>query len=252
MKPQNTLKILTVYEPPFNKIRFGNNQDGGYVGVNINTSILLSGGIGANISFELDYMQSNNIKSICVDSIFGNGSHKNMDDFLKQTPFIKHPLFSSITFVNKLISANHDDRFTNFSEYIDSHNNISMKLDIEGAEYDYIDYLSAEQLNKINQLFVEVHWIDKLNDYNFFHKLNETHVLIHLHGNNCGLHLNEEDKTFTIDGTKVPKVLECTFLHKKFFSEFIPNKQPLPSALDFPNQPKLRDLDLNYPPFVNK
>lgn len=244
-------KILTVYESPFNKVRFGNNQDGGYVGVNIETDILLSGGIGNNISFELDYITFNGTRSICADSLFGNGSHENMDDFLKNTPFIKHPLFSSITFVDKLIGANNDNRFTNFSEYINSHDNISMKLDIEGAEFDYISSLSTEQLNKISQLFVEVHWIDKLKDYNFFHKLNETHILIHLHGNNCGLNLKEEDKVFTMDGVKVPKVLECTFLHKKYFNVFTLNKQPLPCNLDFPNQPRCNDLSLNYPPFVN-
>lgn len=241
---------LKVYTPPVPKVRYGCNRDGGYVGVEIKTDILLSGGIGGNVSFELDFVKVNDVNAVCVDSLFGNKrTFTDMEDFIKNNQFKNDPYFSKLQFINKLVGKEENDEFTNYSNFIEEFNDIALKLDIEGAEFDYINSLSNEQLNKINQIFLEVHCLDKLNDFSFFEKLNQNHILIHAHGNNCA----RRDLLFRVGESRIPKVLEVTYLHKKFFSgEYKLNSEPLPSPVDFPNSKNKADLSLNFPPFVNK
>jgi hypothetical protein len=247
------INYLKVYTPPSPKVRYGNNRDGGYVGVKIKTDILLSGGIGGNVSFELDFVKANDTNAVCVDSLFNNKrAFTDMEDFLNRNKFKNDPYFSKLQFINKLVGKEENDEFTNYSNFIEEFNDIALKLDIEGAEFDYINSLSNKQLNKINQIFLEVHWLDKLNDFSFFEKLNQNHILIHAHGNNCGRR-DESFKVFKVGESRIPKVLEITYLHKKFFSgEYKLNNEPLPSPLDFPNKKDKADLSLNFPPFVNK
>jgi len=242
--------LLKVYTSPLPKTRYGNNQDGGYVGVKTPTDILLSGGIGTDISFELDFVKVNDVNAICADSIFYNGNNRfiDLEDFINNNEFKNDLYISKLQFVNKLVGKDENDKSTNYHNFLQQFSDITLKLDIEGAEFDYINSLSNKQLNKINQIFLEVHWLDKLNDFSFFEKLNQNHILIHAHGNNCG----PGDRLFRVGELKIPKVLEVTYLHKKFFSgEYKLNSEPLPSPLDFPNGPNKPDLSLNFPPFVN-
>jgi len=242
--------LLKVYAPPLPKTRYGNNQDGGYVGVKTPTDILLSGGIGTDISFELDFVKVNDVNAICADSIFYNGNNRfiDLEDFINNNEFKNDPYISKLQFVNKLVGKDENDKSTNYHNFLQQFSDITLKLDIEGAEFDYINSLSNKQLNKINQIFLEVHWLDKLNDFSFFEKLNQNHILIHAHGNNCG----PGDRLFRVGESRIPKVLEVTYLHKKFFSgEYKLNSKPLPSPIDFPNNINKADLSLNFPPFVN-
>ena len=243
-------KLLKVYTSPLPKTRYGRNQDGGYVGVKTPTDILLSGGIGADISFELDFVKANDVNAVCVDSIFYNGDNRfiDLEDFINNNQFKNDPYISKLQFVNKLVGKDENDKSTNYHNFLKEFNNIALKLDMEGAEFDYINSLSNKQLNKINQIFFEVHWLDKLNDFSFFEKLNQNHILIHAHGNNCG----PGDRLFRVGESRIPKVLEVTYLHKKFFSgEYKLNSERLPSSIDFPNNINKADLSLNFPPFVN-
>ena len=62
-----------------------------------------------------------------------------------------------------------------------------------------------------------------------FDKINKNHYLIHFHGNNnCGVRNH--------NNVYIPNVFECTYLHKKHFTN-IPelNKDLIPSILDMRN-----------------
>ena len=122
-------------------------------------------------------------------------------------------------------------------------------MDIEGGEYQWLLYITEEQLNKIKQIVIEFHGItnDSFNcNYNdkikCLEKLNNTHYLIHAHGNN---------NSFVNNG--IPHVIELTYINKNYFTS-IPklNTQSLPiSGLDFPNMLCANDINLNFYPFVN-
>ena len=85
-------------------------------------------------------------------------------------------------------------------------------------------------------------WNCKYNDkIKGLEKLNKTHYIIHAHGNNHGPVING-----------IPDVIELTYVNKKYFeSEPELNTTPLPiNNLDYPNKIGVRDLNLNFYPFV--
>ena len=93
---------------------------------------------------------------------------------------------------------------------------------------------------------MEFHFPFSEEDKNIFRNLNKTHLLVHLHGNNCPAGV------FNHRGVIIPNVFECTYINKKYvdLSKIEVNKSPLPSNIDMPNCGGT-DIDLNYPPFVN-
>lgn len=156
-----------------------------------------------------------------------------------------------ITYIKKNINKHNDDKNTDLSFLLNSHDNVFIKMDIEGGEYPWLLNLTEEQLNKIKQIVIELHgvtndgWGCNLNDkLKCFEKLNNTHYIVHAHGNNYS----------NVDSNNIPDVIELTYIHKKFF-ESPPelNKKSLPlKDLDFPNNSGTPELNLNFYPFVSK
>lgn len=74
-----------------------------------------------------------------------------------------------------------------------------------------------------------------------FEKLLSTHYIIHAHGNNYGYVYNN-----------IPDTIELTYVNKKNFKNTLElNQNSLPQdKLDFPNNLQMRDIDLNFYPFV--
>ena len=72
-------------------------------------------------------------------------------------------------------------------------------------------------------------------------KLASTHYLIHAHGNNCSPVINN-----------IPDVIELTYVNKNYFdSEPKLNTTPFPIDIDFPNNGKNPDINLNFYPFTH-
>lgn len=124
-------------------------------------------------------------------------------------------------------------------------------MDIEGHEYEWLEHLKDEYMNKFRQITLEVHGINDdswLVPYEqkvrVLEKLDRTHLLVHVHGNN---YAGVSPKT------NVPDVLELTYVHKDCLGYFprTPNRKSLPLPMtDFPNNPNVDDHSLNFPPFV--
>ena len=129
-------------------------------------------------------------------------------------------------------------------------------MDIEGAEYDWILNINKELLKNIKQIVIEYHGLcnDKYSSkfncntsyekkIKCLEKLNDTHCIIHAHGNNWSTVKNN-----------IPNVLEITYLNKNYLSKILgKNKINLPiEFLDFPNNIRKPDINLNNYPFVSK
>ena len=226
---------LTVYESPFPKIRMGNDGDGGYIIADIplfQYDYLLGCGVSDDISFEVDFLSRYpEVKSCLFDGTV---------DSLPE----KHP---NITFVKKNIGPKETENETNLSKYFELYNNMFLKMDIEGGEYPWFEILTENQIDKFEQIVLEFHEPNSKQHQSVFDKINKTHYLIHIHGNN---NLNEPDYH---QGIKAPKVFECTYLNKKYFrAKPKLNKDKLPiTNLDKSNSPGTIDIDLSYPPFTN-
>lgn len=221
------------------KIRLGNNSDGGYVLGNLKDDYdcYISAGISNEESFSRDFIEKYNM------------DEKNSYAFDGTIEKYPYEYTNKITFIKRNIGKERNSKIANLSYFTEKFNNIFLKMDIEGSEYEWIDYISFEQLKKFKQIVIEFHGINDDSwgvnyDYkvNCLNKISNTHYLIHAHGNNYS------EKT-----NNIPDVIELTYIRKDYFTE-IPNLNTINLPLeniDFPNNVERPDYDLNFKPFVN-
>jgi hypothetical protein len=228
------LNMLTVFQCPFPKKRFGRNNDGGYVIAEIpkaKYTTFISGGIADDISFELDFINKyQNVTTFAFDGTINGLPDKN----------------NSIRFINKNIGSGNNELETNIHDIIDESDSIFVKMDIEGGEIPWINSLTEHQMNKFEQIVIEFHSPFSDDEIDVFSKLNKHHILVHLHGNNHG-------GTRIYQGVVMPNVFECTYIHKKYFMSAPKyNTDSIPSRLDMKNSVTENEIVLNYKPFVYK
>lgn len=191
---------LKVYQSPTPKIRIGKDYDGGYViASDKEYDLFLSGGICEDISFEEDFISVSTVKPRCYA----------FDGTIPKLPKES----SDIIFKKLNIGHAETDTTTNLIKYLDIHNNVFIKMDIEGYEYEWINSLEDKHLASISQLVIEFHhpyeyykWVILLRLMKFF-------TLIHFHANVCGGECLFMEKY-------LPRVFECTFIRK------IPDEHP--------------------------
>jgi len=226
---------LTLYRAPFHRYRLGKDDDGGYIVFDLPCTydLLLSGGVCDDISFEVAFC-----------SLHPQVPCAAFDGTVNGLPAgAQHP---NITFFKKNIGSENTDSLTNWHEYLDKFQNVFIKMDIEGHEFPWLNSLSLSQLANVAQIVMEFH--EPMNAFHQaqFDKLNQTHYLVHFHGNNCNQTLVRHHNVI------VPNVFECTYVNKKFFLKPPElNTEKLPSALDRKNSPHVPELQINYPPFVH-
>lgn len=215
------------------KIRFGSKGDGGYVIANNNEyDFFLSAGIEDNLDFEYQFLENHpNIKGMAFD----------LESQINKPKRQKKRL----TVVKKHISSGSSDNFTNLIEESWDYQNIFLKMDIEGGEYDWIYHY--ENFSKFKQMVIEFHFLNKSLYSHYMgsiKKINKTHRLIHLHPNNCC-------DTITYRNQNIPTVFECTFLRKTEFKEEPEiDFSPIPSELDEKNVAENEDITLTGHPYT--
>jgi len=231
------MEYLRIYESPFPKIRLGKPNDGGYVICDLSGyDLFLSAGVADDISFEESFLEKYHLACIAYDG--------NVD---------KLPVHNSrIVFIKKNIGIEENETSTNLKHYFKTYNNIFLKMDIEGAEVDWISCLDDSDILKIKQLTLEFHSAYKIEPLK---RLAKTHWLVHVHPNNCC-------GTTVINGVEVPNFYECTYIRKDLCENLPFNKVPIPTILDQPNviTMKLHDgntyffpeIYLNHAPFVDE
>jgi len=242
---KNKTKLITdvaIYQRKINglqvyycdkKCRLGSKNDGGYV-IGLcegNYDCYISADVSNEESFSRDFIlkyDTNKLNSYAFDGTITDYPYKYTD---------------KITFFKKNIDNFNDEHHTNIDNIIQTHNDIFLKMDIEGGEY---KWLIDADVTKFKQMVIEFHGI---NDDTWgasletkvkcLEKLALTHYLIHAHGNN---HSSSENK--------IPDVIELTYIHKKCFrSKPHLNTQALPSIFDGRNMIRCQDIDLNFYPF---
>ena len=249
-------------------IRVGMNMDGGYVlGKNELNKIeyIISLGMGSertNWSFEKEYLKINqNIKITFYDHTVSPKNYllnilrifrrliKLRYKIKDLTEMVMH-FFSYIILLNsnqishekqKILQKPKKRNETNVEEIFKntSFNNILLKVDIEGSEYEIIDQI-VDSSHKILSLIIEFHEVDKYEDI-FEDKiklLKSKFEIIHIHGNN---------NTGT-QRINLPKTLEITFVNKENYKDH--NKEfrydfPV-KEIDFPNNLNFEDIQFSF------
>jgi FkbM family methyltransferase len=231
------LDFLKVYQFD-SKLRLGLQTDGGYVIADISGGYdcYISAGVGREESFTRDFLSKYSMNEF---NTFG------IDASIDEYP---SEYTNNISFIKKNISDTNTLSTTNLSPLIQNFNDIFLKIDVEGAEYPWIQSLTLEKLSKFKQIVIECHGIN--NDswgypYDMkkdcLEKLSKTHYLVHAHGNNSR-------------GTThyIPNIVELTYIRKDVLSEKPPlNITPLPiKGLDYPNNKNRPDHAMNIYPFM--
>ncbi len=144
-----------------NKIRIGNNYDGGYViPNNITFSKLYSFGISNNMTFDVDFVDKFNIPALLFDPTISKLPN-DVYNYNKLT-FNKIGLYSSNC--SKMIGNIICDVKTLDTLLENEDNNIILKIDIEGDEFSSILSTSDNILNKCACIVAEFHWLTNNDD----------------------------------------------------------------------------------------
>ena len=225
-------RVLNTYKIPNNFVRVGPREDGGYVIADgFNYDLFISCGITNDIRFEDSFLDIHKIKCIAFDgTIQSCPSHRN-----------------NIEWIQKNIGYLNTDKTTNLKEYIQTNKNIFLKMDIEGSEFNWIDSMTETELDNFSQIVVEFHWPFDIYRMNMLKKLNKTHYIIHIHGDNYS-------DTVTINNHKIskinlPEIFEVTYINKKLCDYSLVEMKEIqfPTILDYPNNPKGVDIYFSIP-----
>ena len=238
------LDQLIIYDYDISKkIRLGNNYDGGYVIPDLDYSKLYSFGISDDMSFDRDFVEK----------------YKNSTAYLFDPTIDKLPSSydTSKIFFNK-IGLGNENKQTKINNLIcdvntldniilrETDNNMLLKIDIEGDEFDSLLIVEDNILKKFMCIVIEYHWLSNDNTKNkiqCFEKLNNLFYPIHIHANN---HSPVIVKDYFYH---IPDVVEITYIRKDLIDKPVICKDKFPTKLDCPNNLSCPEINLTFYPY---
>lgn len=124
--------------------------------------------------------------------------------------------------------------------------NMVLKMDVEGAEWDFLETVPVKVLRQFDQIVMEMHNLVRAcskeemeRRFNCLHKLNATHQLVHLHANNTAYLIQ-------MYGTTLPDVIEVMYANRDRYKTVESKNLLLPTSLDRPCDPNREDIFLGY------
>lgn len=139
----------------------------------------------------------------------------------------------------------HWNQFSKKNGDLGGQNNLIMKMDIEGAEWSVLESVPESLFQYFRQMVFEFHDLIKHDDnveddirLKVFQKLNKTHQIVWVHGNNCTGAVGNQEMT-------IPASIEVLYLNKILY-DFDDAGAKLPLTIDMPNLPGRMDFDLSY------
>lgn len=227
---------------PHELVRVGGDNDGGYVvlwGTERNVyDAFISCGIGADVSFEdamIKRLQFDDPSIVC----------RAYDGTIQHVP--QCDMSARIWFCNVNIASANTERTTNLHDILHEYHNVLLKMDIEGAEFEWIESLSDEMLGRIRQIVIEIHnpWTVGRR-LSAVRKLLKIHHVVHFHANNFG-------GTASLSANSAaPGVFELTLVRR---TDVVPCSRGLrsatvalhlPSFADRPNNPLAPDHKVSF------
>lgn len=219
--------------------RYGKKHDGGYIMANDFNDVRTAYSFGINDDVSWD-------KDIAIKGIQVFQFDPTIDSLPENHPnftFIKKGIYGGNDFhLLPRDSSYYFDTLKNFiNTYSPSDNNLLLKMDVEGYEYESL-LESRDILHRFKQITLEFHFLTDPMWANLFchisSLLSQTHQLIHVHGNNAS-------NVVTIFGHSVSAAMEFTYLRKDNYT-FKKSKLYYPTPLDMPNIPNKREVLLGY------
>jgi hypothetical protein len=231
------LNLMAYFKPKrvsgFNKIRLGQDGDGGYVLLDdfATVSGALSLGISDDCSWDLE--------------IAARGINVHQYDHSVDGPPTGHPRF---WFFKKMISAQMSDQSDTLGSALaklppPEAGHIVLKIDIEGYEWEVLDAASPDELARFSQIVGEFHSFSNLLDPTWraraqrvMRKLHSVFDVVHVHANNYG-------PLLVIANVPVPEALEVTLANRAMY-HCEETDELFPTAIDQPNLEERPDIFL--------
>lgn len=209
------IRLMRAYDSGIPLIRLGPDADGGYLVPEDMEGIkaCFSPGVGEQFGFELDCQQRG------MEVYMADGSIENPVNLPERMHFIPKYLMTKYERTDVHLSDFKKGTITLPDWIVQSGLNIQedlmLQMDVEGFEYDILLTQSSDLLKRFRIMIVEFHALDLLGIESFraeveqlFRKLLKTHDIVHVHPN------NNPEKLFSVNGIKIPKIMEFTFLRK--------------------------------------
>ena len=189
------------------KKRVGRAYDGGYIMIEpfSSTKIAYSFGINDDVSWDKD--------------MANNGYQVYQYDHTIESLPENHPNFHwekiGLTGLNETDKLKKLDTLLTKNGH-ENTNGMLLKMDVEGAEWNFFNFCDQQTLDKFDQIVVELH---DLNDFknseqklSGLKKLTNNHIVVHIHGNN-------HSRVDFCGDIITPNVLELTLVKKDKFPE---------------------------------
>lgn len=220
-----------------NKIRLGNDHDGGYIFIDdfAEISTVISCGISTDVTCDVAFAEM--------------GKPVLQFDHTVEGPPVSHPLFDfRKQAIDAVESIPGSVRLWDVVKDVGdpAKSDILLKIDIDGEEWTTFANYPVDDLKRFRQLSCEFHWSSRMTDPEYFslcvraiENLRKVFFPVHLHANNFVGFCN-------LMGVPLPEVYEVTFVNNAFYRPSH-RQQGAPTAIDNPNNPDAPDLFLGSP-----
>lgn len=189
-------------------VRVGSKSgDGGYLLPDSLADLdgVFSAGLSDNVDFEFELAQSLQIQVECVDAS------------ITSLP-LNH---QNLKFQKKFLAATSEGDYINLEDWIEGSSlagqNLLLKMDIEGFEYESMLAASTATLNRFKIMVFELHSLEQIGTRlgmslisNFASKITRNHTVIHAHANNVG-------GEWVFPSGRYPASLEITLIRNDAF-----------------------------------
>lgn len=213
-------------------VRVGRDYDGGYLMINDfnDCDIAYSFGISDDVSWDRDIVKKN-IDVFQYDPTIHDIPEQNVKfHFFKIGIAGEDDMDRHMLSLNTILEKNGHG----------TAQNMILKMDVEGAEWQFIESVTIELLDKFDQIVFEMHGLtnegqkDKI--FSSLQKLNQTHQLIWIHGNNYA-------RAEVADNILIPDCIEVLYVNKNKY-DFEMAECVFPLELDQPNHKRVLDFKL--------
>ncbi|MBR0151951.1 MAG: FkbM family methyltransferase [Synergistaceae bacterium] len=218
----------------FGLVRIGRDNDGGYIMLDdLGGGIAYSFGIASDVSWDKDmasrgydvYMYDHTIDGLPENNPRFHWSKLGIADGMTQDDRLKS--------LEELIASNgHEGK-----------RNMILKMDVEGAEWGFLEAVKPETLAQFGQIVFEFHGMNypdlcvKIPEA--LRKINRTHQLVHLHGQNHGFYVCTGGKTFC-------NQIEVTYVLRGKYSFIEDYDVNLPIDIDMPAHSYIPEVELGH------
>lgn len=219
---RNLLKICEVTGHKF--ARVGNKYAGGYLMLDTSPTIPIaySFGIDHDVSWDADMSAKGYDVYMYDHTIDALPEENEKFHFFKIGIADSHNHAPDVDILDNLLRTNGHQ----------NEHGMILKMDVEGAEWGFIDMTSEDTLSRFDQIIFEMHDFLQTRDmtqiYRALEKLNRTHGLVHVHVNNGSNYIAKNGRVVMAD------CLEVTYANKKTFDLVAPHSVDLPIENDSP------------------